>query len=584
MDHLKIYMNILFVLFAFHAAGLKYDWKHGSEFCSHVVTYEQETNKLMRIGSHHIREAVGARLIYEKQRKRRILNRRWNNRKKEVESQQIKDNFLWNESLKLHATRSAQQVGLNFTAATVSDSLDPLIIPPNLNGAVGVQQYIVMTYNVIRSFDKSTGLPDGVLNIDAASFFGVGANDVRISFDRFSQRWFMSCEGIDSTTGKSSTIILAVSRDGVVAPSTKWDFYTFSNAQMIPQIAFPGSGDLDYQQLAIDQKAVYISADAFDRRGYFVGTSALVIQKNSLRGAGSPVSAKVFYGILPGLNINLPSGFTPPADNFDPEPSFGYIVNASCGYSGAVYNKIFLYRVVDQGTRFARLSRQITIKVPTYADVGNAPHKGNLFGVSAYLQTGGCNFTAPHVRNHQLYVCHSVLVSQSGAGTPKGDRIGVRWYQFDLTGDSTGQGRGVETELTVPVLVQWGTLFDSSVTATPDFYYIPSIMTNKRGDLVVAGTVSGLETYTNVAYAGRLASDAKNTLRGPLRLTDSTNPYNFGPFVNPFNANIGQRWGDLSSLSPDPIDDLDIWSTQEFAAVQNGWGVQVTQLKPAYNE
>jgi hypothetical protein len=47
------------------------------------------------------------------------------------------------------------------------------------------------------------------------------------------------------------------------------------------------------------------------------------------------------------------------------------------------------------------------------------------------------------------------------------------------------------------------------------------------------------------------------------------------------NANIGQRWGDLSSLCPDPINDLDIWATQEFAAVQNGWGVQATKLTPA---
>ena len=39
--------------------------------------------------------------------------------------------------------------------------------------------------------------------------------------------------------------------------------------------------------------------------------------------------------------------------------------------------------------------------------------------------------------------------------------LAERRYQFDLTGDPTGNGCGVETETTCPALVQWGTLFDS---------------------------------------------------------------------------------------------------------------------------
>ena len=106
-------------------------------------------------------------------------------------------------------------------------------------------------------------------------------------------------------------------------------------------------------------------------------------------------------------------------------------------------------------------------------------------------------------------------------------------------------------------------------------------MTNKNGDMVIACTVSGAQDYPNAVYTGRKATDPQNTLRSPVLVTNSMFSYNFGPFVDPTNGNIGQRWGDLSSVSLDPKNDLTMWSTQEFAAVQNGWGIQVTQLLPA---
>ena len=133
-----------------------------------------------------------------------------------------------------------------------------------------------------------------------------------------------------------------------------------------------------------------------------------------------------------------------------------------------------------------------------------------------YLQTGiGSGLTAPHVRNKQLYVCHNIQVDNTGNGTPSGNRVGVRWYQFDLTGDPTGNGCGAETETTCPALVQWGTPFHSAED-TPKFYYIPAIMTNKNGDLVIEGTVSGTNDFTNVFYAGRKATDPLGTLRDPV--------------------------------------------------------------------
>lgn len=478
------------------------------------------------------------------------------------------------------AGRSPSEVGINFTASTVSNAPQTDIIPLNATGWVGEQQYILMSYQSLRSFSKKTGKPDGALETDAASFFNFSVNDVRIEYDRFSRRWLLSGEGPSpfSQTDTPTDIYLAVSSDSTITEHTKWFFYRFPNALIIPQISPSGSGFIDYHQLALDKEAVYISVDAFDSKQNFVGTTALVIKKSSLL-SGNPFIS-VFPGILPGRDPDL-AAFTPPADNFDNDPQFAYLIHASTpGFPSAnSFHRLFLYRIAQPGSDTPIISGPIVLKVPSYCASANAPHKGNLFGAAGYLQTGLFGgLMAPHVRDHQLYACHPIQVNSQGVGGPDGDRVGVRWYQFDLTGDKTGLGQGKESAETRPVLVQFGTLFDEKTSASPKFYYIPSIMTNKHHDLVISGTVSGGKDFTNVFYATRSRDDRKGFLHRPKLLTFGKHRYNFGPLVNPSNGNIGQRWGDASSLAPDPVSDVDIWCTGEWAAVPDGWGVQVSQL------
>ena len=176
--------------------------------------------------------------------------------------------------------------------------LNPIVIPPNLNGWVGPQQYILICYGIIRSFDKATGLPDGVLNIDASSFFGVDANDVRINYSRFLDRWLFSCENINPALGYATEILVAWSDSGVITPETVWTMSVVSNAELVPQNASGLPAVVDYNQLATDVNAVYISLDSFDATtGNFFGTSTLVISNSSIiTGNTSPA-----FTVLPGI-------------------------------------------------------------------------------------------------------------------------------------------------------------------------------------------------------------------------------------------------------------------------------------------
>ena len=73
-------------------------------------------------------------------------------------------------------------VAMDFDAATAGDTVSAIFIPQNLNGWVGPEQYILMSYGAVRSFNKVTGLRDNILNIDASAFFNDGAVDVRESW------------------------------------------------------------------------------------------------------------------------------------------------------------------------------------------------------------------------------------------------------------------------------------------------------------------------------------------------------------------------------------------------------------------
>ena len=292
-------------------------------------------------------------------------------------------------------------IGNNFTAATISTVKNYVNIPPNLNGWVGPQQYILMTYQIIRSFDKITGEPDGVLNIDAPTFFGTAVDDVRIDYDRFAKQWYMSCE--NALTGVSTDIILAICEDSVITKCTKWHFYTISLEELGASAV-----STDYQQLAVDQNAVYINVDVFDAAGNS-GASVIVFQKSSLLELNPVVT--IFDEVLPSQPLyppnsaGNPNNFIPPADNFDRNPQFGYLIHANCAPNNVLvpvaYNQLQLWRIANPASDTPTLvgsginpaqTNPINIDIPTYVTCGNAPHKGNLYGANGFLQTSDGSF------------------------------------------------------------------------------------------------------------------------------------------------------------------------------------------------
>ena len=100
--------------------------------------------------------------------------------------------------LNVSATSPNPTIGFNFTAMNAINAPGRTIsVPQNPTAGVGKTQFISCTYQGIRSFNKFTGEPDGILNVDATVFSGDALTgeapaDVWLLYHTFLQRWFFS--------------------------------------------------------------------------------------------------------------------------------------------------------------------------------------------------------------------------------------------------------------------------------------------------------------------------------------------------------------------------------------------------------
>src|SRR6185437_5936317 len=83
-----------------------------------------------------------------------------------------------------------------------------------------------------------------------------------------------------------------------------------------------------------------------------------------------------------------------------------------------------------------------------------------------------------------------------------------------------------------------------------------------------AGTPYRIDAATN----GRLTTDALGQLGTPTIYTASSTAYN--PPGDPGDSVSGRRWGDYSFTSVDPLDDMTMWTIQEFCNATNSYGVR----------
>jgi hypothetical protein len=438
---------------------------------------------------------------------------------------------------------------------------------PDTMGAVGPAQYVIALNSVIRSFDKATGRPDGVLDISLSAFFSGGGLSVccdpKIRFDRISGRWFIGAMGAGGRQG-----LLAVSDGSVLTRSSRWTFFGFQQ-DLVPPAGDPGCA-VDYTRMSVDAHAVYFVFGLYNSALTArcptnpTGSTAFVVRKSSVLGAG-PLVATAFRGV---------GYFSVPVDQFDAISSVGYITSVfHPSQSGS------FYRVLDPGG-----TPTLSAEIP-YSGVANARarsyirpvrHRGSLAETgepgndAGRLFLGNATSHSVPLRNGRLWVGDLWGIDHQGniQTLPNGGSTATR------NGLSFVEVRDVHS---TPTVVQSGVLFTRSTANDFDqrSYLIPALMVNGQGHLVLSGSAAGTNEYVNGAFGGRLATDPPGTVRDPTLFTQASAAYN-GPT---YPGSGTYRWGDYSNISLDPTDDMTIWTVQQAAVGGDVWGIVVARIR-----
>jgi hypothetical protein len=149
---------------------------------------------------------------------------------------------------------------------------------------------------------------------------------------------------------------------------------------------------------------------------------------------------------------------------------------------------------------------------------------------------------------------HEALVGNQTVSA--GGVAGIRWYEI---GNATSGSPS----------------FTQQSTYQPDttWRWLGSAAMDQSGDLALGYSASNAAIYPQIRYAGRLAGDPANTLaQGEATLVAGTGSQSL----------TGNRWGDYSDLTVDPVDDCTFWYTQEYYAVpadEFNWRTRIGNFK-----
>ncbi|HOW65174.1 MAG TPA: immunoglobulin domain-containing protein [Candidatus Paceibacterota bacterium] len=216
-----------------------------------------------------------------------------------------------------------------------------------------------------------------------------------------------------------------------------------------------------------------------------------------------------------------------------------------------------LYLATEYGTSRLRLSRiEGDPEAPRYrsAYATTTPVPEWLFqpGLTNFLPQLGsdtriyANDSRLHsvvLRNGKIWCAHHVFVSKNG----NPHRCAVQWWQLNTSGG----------------ILQRGRIEDDKA----QFHYaFPSLAVNKSNDVLIGYSRFGSNQYASANYSYRLSKDPANTLRSDTVLRIGQAPY------MRLNTRGRNSWGDFSSTVVDPLNDMDLWTFQEYAELPGSLG------------
>jgi hypothetical protein len=447
--------------------------------------------------------------------------------------------------------------------------------PPDTNGAVGPTQYVQTVNQVMTVYDKAGTRLSGPTKLN--SFFQtLPANsrcradndgDPVVVYDQLADRWLVSQFAVGGGNGPTSSECIAISK----TPDATGEYYIYDFSL--------GGFFEDYPHFGLWPDAYYMSTHEFTflnqtPAGAFQGSAAWAFERDKML-AGQPArlvkfklgsTSNTFFGGHLPANLD---GFTLP-----PAGSPNYFVEVDAAGDGARpdgkpavatldiwkfhvdWSNPLLSTFGNNGNPtstttvadFARSTCGVTTPAGSVSGGGCVPQLGSAgqladIGDRLMYRAAYRNFG-----DHESIVLNHTVVANAVGGTAT--QFGPRWYEVRDPGGS-------------PTIFQQSTF---GPTGPTDLLYrwMGSIAMDHAGDMAIGYSTSSAASFPSIAYAGRLAGDAPNTLaQGETQMFAGTGPQHNEVFV-PFSPTGFGRWGDYTDMTVDPVDDCTFWYTNEY--------------------
>jgi hypothetical protein len=460
--------------------------------------------------------------------------------------------------LALPATARPAQDGPNLGTVVNNDGLSAdhsaaavgfSVVPGDASLAVGANHVVQTAGLAMKGFDKQGSFSFGPLAISSL-FTGFGApcetpipgdeGDTAVLYDPLADRWLVNHFEV-----QWGTVCVAASQ--TPDPTGPYFRYTFP-------LAGPGFVTRN-MRVGLWPNALVYTTNEFTTTGIFLGVHINLVELSKVL-VGDPSA-----GIV---QVALPASGSPPVHR-------NLIPTSVWGPAPPAGTPIVVGEMFDdqrQGTGSGPDGIQLWEITPDFVNppatvvntrpfIPTASFQSNVCATQPCIpQLGGLDLDgSDSTTSRWVYRHFGAFKAIAGCSTVDAgaNRAGIHW--FELQNPSSG----------------WG-LHQEGIHAPPDdrHRWNASIGMNGIEDITLGFSVSAAFDYTSIRHAGRSKGDPLGTLGAEYVIAESG------------GAQTGtSRWGDYSTMSLDPSDDLSFWYTDQYytASQPSTWRTRVTNIR-----
>src|SRR5688572_29475932 len=455
--------------------------------------------------------------------------------------------------------------GLNFLGVGVGlGGFSPSGNPPDVNGRVGSTQYVQWNNTSFAIFDKTTGALQYGPAAGNTLFQALGGicashndGDPVVSYDILAGRWVLSQFVVGGPAGSFSHQCFAVSETSdATGEYYLYDFLT-------DPVNF-----VDYPHQGVWPDGYYMAAHIFSAGP---GGTPVPVPNAFLTGRIYVFEREKMIAGLPArmqsVDIGRNSGHLP-ADLVSLTPPPAGAPAFLLGPNEALTNITNSYRVAvtwDPAPTIALTRSEILGGIGNAACLNTAVQRACVPQPPPATPADNLDNLSGRYMHRLIYrnqgtqaaPNESLVVSATSTGSAGPPAHGaVEWFEFRHDGNPA----------THPTLFQ-------NATYDPDTNYrwMPSIAMDKDRNILLGYSKSSLTVKPGIYLTGRLATDTINTMGAELEMQPSTGVQIGG----------GNRWGDYTAMTLDPIDQCTFYYTNEYLKTDGAfhWSTRIASYK-----